>query len=202
VVDVSLVESVFNLMESLVPEYCLFGHVRRRSGGALPGVAPSNTYRTADGTYVVIAGNSDPIFKRLMRAIGLPELADDPDLARNDGRVAQAEMLDRAIGEWTARRDIDVVLETLDAAEVPASRIYSAADIVADPHFNARQMLLRAELPDGTPVRMPGIVPKLSETPGVVRWIGPKLGEHTAEVLAGLGFGEEQVEQLSGGAVK
>jgi crotonobetainyl-CoA:carnitine CoA-transferase CaiB-like acyl-CoA transferase len=201
VVDVSLVESVFNLMESLVPEYDLFGHVRPRSGGALPGVAPSNTYRTADGSYVVIAGNSDPIFKRLMRVIGRNELADDPALAHNDGRAAQAAMLDRMIGEWTARYDIDIVLKILAEADVPAGRIYSAADIVADPHYQARRMLLRAELPDGTSVRMPGIVPKLSETPGAVRWIGPKLGEHTAEVLAGLGFSDDQAERLSKGGV-
>lgn len=197
VVDVSLVESVFNMMESLVPEYDLFGHVRQRSGGALPGVAPTNTYRTADGSYVVVAGNSDPIFKRLMCTIGRPDLADDPALAFNDGRVAQAAMLDGAIGEWTGRHDIDTVLEKLSEAEVPVGRIYSVADIVADPHYQARQMLLQVELPDGTSVRMPGIVPKLSETPGEVRWIGPKLGEHTTEVLAGLGFCSEQLERLS-----
>ena len=196
VVDVSLVESVFNLMESLVPEYDLLGYVRERSGGALPGIAPSNTYGTCDGGYVVIAGNSDPIFCRLMRAIGRSDLADDPALAHNDGRVARCIELDAAIGEWSARRTTDEALAELDAAEVPAGRIYSAADIVTDPHYAARGMLLNATLPDGTAVKMPGIVPKMSDTPGEVRWQGPTLGEHTAEILADLGYTQSDVEQL------
>jgi crotonobetainyl-CoA:carnitine CoA-transferase CaiB-like acyl-CoA transferase len=196
IVDVSLVESVFNLMESLVPEYDLLGHVRERSGGALPGIAPSNTYRTEDGGFVVIAGNSDPIFRRLMQVIGRPDLADDPALARNDGRVAQNAMLDTAITEWTSHHAIDDVLAALERAEVPSGRIYSVADIVADPHYQAREMLLKADLPGGASVRMPGIVPKLSETPGEVRWQGPALGEHTSSVLAGLGYDASEIERL------
>ncbi|SIT45115.1 L-carnitine dehydratase/bile acid-inducible protein F [Paraburkholderia piptadeniae] len=196
VVDVSLVESVFNLMESLVPEFDLLGHVRERSGGALPGIAPSNTYRTEDGGFVVIAGNSDPIFKRLMHVIGRPDLANDPTLARNDGRVAQTAMLDAAITAWTSHHSIDDVLAALESAEVPSGRIYSVADIVADPHYEAREMLLKADLPGGASVKMPGIVPKLSETPGEVRWQGPTLGEHTSSVLADLGYGQSEIERL------
>ena len=196
VVDVSLVESVFNLMESLVPEYDLLGHVRERSGGALPGIAPSNTYRTEDDGYVVIAGNSDPIFKRLMNLIGRPDLADDPALAHNDGRVKQCAMLDQAITAWTSHHATEDVLAALEHAEVPAGRIYSVADIVADPHYQARDMLLQTQLPGGTSVKMPGIVPKLSDTPGEVRWQGPSLGEHTGSVLSELGFANEDIERL------
>jgi crotonobetainyl-CoA:carnitine CoA-transferase CaiB-like acyl-CoA transferase len=203
VVDVSLVESVFNLMESLVPEYDLLGHVRERSGGALPGIAPSNTYRTEDSSYVVIAGNSDPIFKRLMQVIGRSDLGDDPALARNDGRAAQCVMLDAAITAWTSRHSAEDVLAALERAEVPAGRIYSVADIVADPHYQAREMLLQADLPGGASVKMPGIVPKLSETPGEVRWSGPALGQHTDSVLADLGFAQSDIERLRReGAVK
>ncbi|QQC66649.1 CaiB/BaiF CoA transferase family protein [Paraburkholderia ginsengisoli] len=196
VVDVSLVESVFNLMESLVPEYDLLGHVRERSGGALPGIAPSNTYRTEDDGYVVIAGNSDPIFRRLMHLIGRPDLADDPALAHNDGRAKQSAMLDQAITAWTSRHATDDVLAALERAEVPSGRIYSVADIVADPHYQARDMLLQAQLPGGASVKMPGIVPKLSDTPGEVRWQGPTLGEHTGSVLSELGFANEDIERL------
>ncbi|MCY1333499.1 Succinyl-CoA--L-malate CoA-transferase beta subunit [compost metagenome] len=196
VVDVSLVESVFNLMESLVPEYDLQGHVRERSGGALPGIAPSNTYRTAGGAFVVIAGNSDPIYKRLMQVVERPDLAERSDLAHNDGRAAQSDMLDAAIEAWTRRHPIEQVLAALEAAEVPAGRIYSVADIVADPHYQARGMLLEAELPGGARVKMPGIVPKLSATPGAVNWQGPALGEHTDGVLAGLGLTEGDIQRL------
>ncbi|MDG0022984.1 CaiB/BaiF CoA-transferase family protein [Trinickia sp. Y13] len=203
VVDVSLVESVFNLMESLVPEYDLLGHVRERSGGALPGIAPSNTYRTKDGRFVVIAGNSDPIFLRLMQTIGRADLADDPALAHNDGRVKQSALLDKAIGEWARLHAIDDILAALERAQVPAGRIYSVADIVADPHYQARDMLLQAHLPGGVSVKMPGIVPKLSQTPGAVRWQGPALGEHTESVLGELGFDRDDFERLrSEGAVQ
>ncbi|OWJ58695.1 CaiB/BaiF CoA transferase family protein [Paraburkholderia caledonica] len=196
VVDVSLVESVFNLMESLVPEYDLLGHVRERSGGALPGIAPSNTYPTEDDGYVVIAGNSDPIFRRLMHAIGRADLADDPALAHNDGRARHCAMLDEAIAAWTSHHSTNDVLAALERAEVPAGRIYSVADIVSDPHYQARDMLLQAQLPGGASVKMPGIVPKLSDTPGEVRWQGPTLGEHTGSVLSELGFATEEIERL------
>ncbi|WP_374583270.1 CaiB/BaiF CoA transferase family protein [Pseudoduganella sp.] len=196
VVDVSLVESVFNLMESLVPEYDLLGHVRERSGGALPGIAPSNTYPTRDGSYVVIAGNSNPIYKRLMHAIGRADMAEDPQFAQNDGRAAQEKLIDAAIAGWTSAHTIEEVLAVLERAEVPAGRIYSVKDIVADPHYQARGMLLDTVLPDGVHVKMPGIVPKLSETPGEVRWQGPTLGQHTDGVLAGLGLTEAQIAAL------
>ncbi|SAK93233.1 L-carnitine dehydratase/bile acid-inducible protein F [Caballeronia fortuita] len=196
VVDVSLVESVFNLMESLVPEYDLLGHVRERSGGALPGIAPSNTYRTEDGGFVVIAGNSDPIYRRLMNVIGRPDLADDPALARNDGRVRHSAMLDEAITAWTSHHSMDDVLATLEREDVPSGRIYSVADIVNDAHYQARDMLLQANLPGGASVKMPGIVPKLSDTPGQVHWQGPALGEHTQAVLESLGFAADDVKRL------
>lgn len=196
VVDVSLAESVFNVMESLVPEYDMLGHVRERSGGALPGIAPSNTYPTADGAYVVIAGNSDPIFKRLMQTIGRADLAEDPEFAHNDGRAAQSDMLDGAISAWSSALPIDNVLKALEAAEVPAGRIYNVADIVADPHYQARGMILDADLPGGAIVKMPGIVPKLSETPGSVNWQGPALGQHTDSVLGELGMSTDDIAQL------
>ncbi|WP_395608740.1 CaiB/BaiF CoA transferase family protein [Pseudomonas sp. B22129] len=196
IVDVSLAESVFNLMESLVPEYDMLGHVRERSGGALPGIAPSNTYLTADGAYVVIAGNSDPIYKRLMHTIGRADLADAAEFAHNDGRAAKSGLLDAAITHWTSSLPIEQVLSALEAAEVPAGRIYSVADIVSDPHYQARDMLLDAELPGGVSVKMPGIVPKLSETPGEVNWQGPTLGQHTDDILGSLGLTGADIQRL------
>ena len=196
VVDVSLVESVFNVMESLVPEYSMLGHVRERTGGALPGIAPSNTYPTRDGAYVVVAGNSDPIFVRLMQAIGRPDLAERADLAQNDGRARHSELIDDAIAAWTGSLGIDEVLAVLEGAEVPAGRIYSAADIVADPHYQARDMLLDTTLPDGATLKMPGIVPKLSATPGQVNWQGPTLGQHTDTLLTELGLSEADIQRL------
>jgi crotonobetainyl-CoA:carnitine CoA-transferase CaiB-like acyl-CoA transferase len=195
-VDVALYEAVFGVMESLLPEFSRFRHIRERSGGSLPGIAPSNTYPCKDGSYVVIAGNSDGIFKRLMHAIGRPDLADDPSLARNDGRAKQERMLDDAIEQWTRQHDADEVLAALASADVPSGRIYTAADIYDDPHYRARGMIETVTLPDEQPVDLPGIVPKLSETPGETRWIGPRLGEHVEEVLAEIGITGEAVEQL------
>ncbi len=196
VIDVSLVESVFNVMESLVPEYDLLGEVRTRTGGALPGITPSNTYPSKDGGFVVIAGNSDPIFRRFMTAIGRPDLAEDPALRNNEGRSKQAAMLDAVIADWTKGLTVTDALKVLDRAEVPAGRIYSVADIVTDPHYLARDMILQAELPGNTHVKMPGIVPKLSETPGAVRCQGPALGAHTDSVLSELGFDEAAISSL------
>ena len=195
VIDVALYEAVFAMMESMLPEYGLGGFVRERTGASLPGIVPSNTYPCKDGKYVVIGANADSIFKRMMRAIGRADLADDPALATNDGRVKRTEELDAVIGEWTSRHLLDEVLEALDKAEVPSGRIYSIADIVADMHYQARGMIERHKL-GGQDLLLPGIVPKLSDTPGGTRWIGPRLGEHTAEVLAGLGFGEREVAEL------
>lgn len=196
VVDVSLVESVFNLMESMIPEYDLFGIVRERTGGSLPGISPSNTYAAADGGYVVIAGNSDPIFRRLMHAIGRADLGDDPALQNNQGRVARNGEIDGAIADWALQRDTLEVLKVLEAAEVPAGRLYSVADIVADPHYQARGMIQTMTLADGTVVRVPGIVPKLSVTPGEIRWPGPAVGEHNDAVLAEIGYSESEIAAL------
>jgi len=195
VVDVALYEAVFAMMESMLPEYGMGGYVRERSGAALPGIVPSNTYPCRDGKYVVIGANADSIFKRMMRAIGRADLADDPALASNDGRVKRTAELDQVIGEWTARNDLDTVLAVLDKAEVPSGRIYSIADIAADLHYQARGMIERHALGDQE-VLLPGIVPKLSDTPGATRWIGPKLGEHTGEVLAALGYSEGEIAAM------
>jgi formyl-CoA transferase len=183
VVDVALYEAVFAVMESLLPEYAHGGFVRERSGGSLPGIAPSNTYPCRDGKYVVIGANSDGIYRRLMQAVERPDLAEDPALAHNDGRVRHIERIDGAITAWTSRHTLEDALDVLRRADVPAGKIYSAADIHGDEHFRARGMIEPVTLPDGTHLDIPGIVPKLSETPGVTRWIGPELGQHNEEVL-------------------
>ncbi|ATF88836.1 MULTISPECIES: CaiB/BaiF CoA transferase family protein [Burkholderia] len=188
VVDVALYEAVFNMMESLLPEYSAFGAVRQAAGSSLPGIAPTNAYRCADGRYALIAGNGDGIFRRLMDIIGRTDLGEDPALARNDGRVAQVERIDAAIGEWTAQRPLDAVLAALHEGRIPAGRIYDVADIAADPHYQARDMILDTALPDGTPVQVPGIIPKLGATPGAITAPAPELGAHTDTVLAGLGI--------------
>ncbi len=195
-IDVALYEAVFAVMESLVPEYSSEGHVRERTGSALPGIVPSNTYLCADGRYVAIAGNGDGIFRRLMTAIGRSDLAEDPALAHNDGRVKQVEMLDGVIQEWTGRNQLEDILRIMDDASVPCGRIYTAEDIVNDAHYRARGMLESFELPGGKSVELPGIVPKLSATPGRTNWVGPALGEHTQEVLDSIGVTAEQLQQL------
>ncbi|NOT25843.1 MAG: CoA transferase [Acidobacteria bacterium] len=188
VVDAALYEAVFAVTESLLPEYSKAGLVRERSGASLPGISPSNTYTCGDGGYVVIGGNADGIFKRLMRAIGRADLADDPTLAHNDGRVVRNDEIDTAISDWTSRHSLTDVLAVLEAAEVPVGKIYTAADIHADPHYRARGMIESAVLPDGQVMEIPSIVPQLSETPGRTAWLGPALGSHADEVLASLGF--------------
>ena len=196
VIDVALYESVFNCMESLLPEYDAHGYVRSRSGSALPGIAPSNLYPCADGAYVLIAGNADSLYRRLMSAIGREDLRNDPSLARNDGRAAQMQRIDDAIAQWTRARTQSDVLAAMEAAEVPAGRIYTAADIAADPHYLARGMIEKITAADGEPLKVPGIIPKLSRTPGAIRTQAPKLGEHTDEVLHEIGYSDAQIAQL------
>ena len=196
VVDVALYEAVFAVMESLIPEFSRFGFVRERSGGSLPGIAPSNTYPCGDGGYVVIAGNSDGIFKRLMYAIGRADLAADPALARNDGRVEQIDRIDAAISGWTAQRGLQDVLGALERADVPVGRIYSAADIHRDAHYRHRGMIEAAVLPDGQAVDLPGLVPRLTQTPARTRWLGPALGAHVEEVLDTIGVSGEALSAL------
>jgi len=194
-IDVALYESVFNMMESLIPEFSVFGAVRQPAGSSLPGIAPSNAYRCRDGRYALIAGNGDSIYQRLMALIERPDLAADPALAHNDGRVKQVELIDAAISAWAASLDLDEVLAKLTAERIPAGKIYDAADIASDPHYKARDMLLETRLDDGTPVTLPGIVPKLGSTPGGVSRPAPTLGQHTDEVLEQLGIDAEQRAQ-------
>jgi formyl-CoA transferase len=196
VIDVALYEAVFNCMESLLPEYSAFGAVRGPGGSALPGIAPSNAYLCADGGYALIAGNGDSIFKRLMAAIGREDLGSDPALADNAGRVKRVEEIDAAIGAWTKTRTVTEVLQVLDAAAVPAGRIYTIADIAADPHYAARGMLQQMQLEDGEPLTVPGIVPKLSRTPGGQHRNAPALGQDTEAVLREVGVSEEQIAAL------
>jgi formyl-CoA transferase len=195
VIDVALHEAVFNCMESLIPEYSAFGAVREAAGSALPGIAPSNAYPCTDG-WVLVAGNGDSIFKRLMAAIGREDLAAAPDLAGNAGRVARVAEIDAAIGAWTAARAVQEVLDALGAARVPAGKVYTARDIAEDPHYRARDMLLEQTTRDGDTVTVPGIVPKLSATPGRIRTSAPRLGDDTDAVLAEAGLTAEQIALL------
>jgi formyl-CoA transferase len=196
VIDVALYESVFNVMESLLPEYDAQGVVRERSGSALPGIAPSNLYPCSDGSYVLIAGNADSLYYRLMSAIGREDLRDNPGLAKNDGRAARMAEIDDAIAAWTSQRTQEDVLGAMQQAEVPAGRIYSAADIAVDPHYAARGMIEQVVAGDGEPLKVPGIVPKLSATPGAIRSAAPQLGEHTDEVLRGAGYSDGEIGEL------
>ncbi len=200
-VDVALYESVFNLMESLVPEFDHAGVVRERTGGALPGIVPSNTYTTGDGENIVIAGNGDAIFKRLMLAMGRIDMAGDPQLARNDGRVPRSAEIDAAIQSWCATHTIDQALATLQAADVPAGKIYSVRDMMSDPQFLARGMFEQHHFEDGTPVKMPAVSPKLSATPGATKWLGPTLGQHTDAILRELGYSDAAIGELREGKV-
>lgn len=197
VIDVALNEAVFNVMESLVPEYSAFGAVREAAGSALPGIAPSNAYRCTDG-FVLIAGNGDSIFRRLMETIGRNDLGGAPDLADNAGRVARADELDRAIEAWTLTQSVQQVLDVLGAAGVPAGKVYTAKDIVEDPHYRARDMILSQTTRDGYEVEVPGVVPKLMGTPGTVRSSAPGLGDDTDAVLQELGYSTQDIAALRG----
>jgi formyl-CoA transferase len=196
VVDVALYEAVFNMMEGALPEYDLFGETRERTGSNLTGIVPSNTYLTRDGQHIVIGANADSIFKRLMHMIGRGDLAEDPALADNAGRAKRADELDAAIGAWTGRLGAEAVLAALAEAQVPSSKIYSMADIAADAQYLARDMIRQLKLGDGTALKVPGVVPKLSDTPGDIDWLGPGLGEHTDSVLAAYGYGSAEIAAL------
>ncbi len=196
VIDVALYEAVFNCMESLLPEYSAFGEVRQAAGSALPGIAPSNAYLCADGGYVLIAGNGDSIFKRLMNSIGRSDLAIDPQLANNDGRVERVEELDSVIGQWAKTMSTDQALEILDAASVPAGRIYTVADIANDPHFRARENIQSITMKDGSSLDVPGVLPKLSRTPGSIKTLAPDVGQDTDAVLREIGLNQIQIQAL------
>lgn len=196
-VDVALYESVFNMMESLVPDYDIAGAVRERMGRTMPGGVPSNTYTTRDQQNIIIAASTDAIFYRLMHAIDRNDLAEDPQLAHDKGRVRRVSEIDAAIQAWCDTRTMPEVLDVLRKAAVPASKIYSVADIFTDPQFEARGMIEQCYFPDGRPVKLPAVVPKLSATPGGTRWVGPRLGEHTEEILQGLGYSAVMIAELA-----
>ena len=196
VVDVALYEAVFAMMESLVPEYDMFGFIRERTGNIMPGITPSNTHTTRDGRHIIVGANGDAIFKRLMNAIGRTDLAENPSLATNSGRDAQRDEIYAVIEAWVGAHDSEHVLKVLHEAEVPVSRIYSVADMLEDPQFLARQIIETVRLKGGKQLKIPGIVPKLSDTPGGTEWVGPELGEHNEEVLGKLGYTSEAIARL------
>ena len=196
-IDVALYEAIFSLMESMVPEYDVFDYIRERSGSSLPGIAPSNTYRCLNDKYIVIGGNGDAIFKRLMTVVGRPDLAEDPRFSSNDGRVKEADYLDQLIELWTSQLELKDALQILDKAGVPAGPIYSVKDIVEDEHVQSRKLIESVEIGDLGKVKIPGIIPKLSVTPGKTEWIGPGLGEHNQDVLSNLlSYSEEVIASL------
>lgn len=196
VVDVALYEAIFAMMESMIPEFDVFGFIRERTGNIMPGITPSSIHTTADGKHVQIGANGDAIFKRFMLTIGREDPANDPQLASNDGRDSRRDELYGVIDRWVNSLPLAQVVEQLNQAEVPASRIYSAEDMLGDPQYLAREMFLKAQLPDGKDFKMPGIVPKLSDTPGSCEWVGPELGEHNAVVLQSLGYDSDAVARL------
>ena len=196
VIDIALYEAVFNCMESLLPEYSAFGEVRQAGGSALPGIAPSNAYLCGDGGYVLVAGNGDSIFKRLMNMIGRVDLANDPALENNDGRVARVAELDQAIGAWAQTMTTDQALQLLDSVAVPAGKIYTVADIAKDPHYKARGNIQNIQMRDGTNLDVPSVIPKLSRTPGSIKTLAPEIGENTDEILQSIGLTQAQVASL------
>ena len=196
IIDIALYEAVFNCMESLLPEYSAFGEVRQAAGSALPGIAPSNAYQCRDGRYVLIAGNGDSIFKRLMQVIGREDLGQDAELGSNDGRVKRVGELDRAIGIWASQRTAEQVLEALDQASVPAGKIFTVEDIAKDPHYHARGMIETIHMKDGSSLQVPGIVPKLSRTPGSIKSLAPEVGEQTDQILSEIGLTSQQITAL------
>ena len=196
VIDIALYEAVFNCMESLLPEYSAFGEIRQAGGSALPGIAPSNAYLCSDGGYILIAGNGDSIFKRLMGMIGRNDLANDPALENNVGRVARVTELDQAIGEWAKTMSTDQALQLLDAVAVPAGKIYTVADIANDPHYKARGNIESIRMRDGTVIDVPGVIPKLSRTPGSIKTLAPDIGENTDAILRDMGLTDDQVASL------
>ena len=196
IIDIALYEAVFNCMESLLPEYSAFGEVRQAAGSALPGIAPTNAYQCADGGYVLVAGNGDSIFKRLMTVIGRDDLGNDPQLENNEGRVKRVTELDQAIGEWTKTVSTTKALEALDAVAVPAGRIYTIADIANDPHYKARENIQTIQMRDGSTLDVPSVLPKLSRTPGSIKSLAPEIGENTDEILKSIGLSESQIASL------
>ncbi|NYT21979.1 CoA transferase [Alcaligenaceae bacterium] len=196
VIDVALYESVFNMMEGALPEYDRLGMTREPAGSSLQGIAPTNAYPDKDGRYFLIAGNGDSIFPRLMSLIGRDDLGSDPALARNPGRVADMARIDEAISAWSSQRGMDEALEELAGAGVPAGKIFTIKDIVEDEQYRARDMIREITLNDGSRLKVPGVMPKLSATPGGFEGGGPALGQHTEEVLETLGFDASDIEQL------
>ena len=196
IIDIALYEAVFNCMESLLPEYSAFGEVRQAAGSALPGIAPTNAYQCADGGYVLVAGNGDSIFKRLMTVIGRKDLGNDPQLETNDGRVKRVAELDQAIGEWAKTVSTTKALEALDSVSVPAGKIYTVADIASDPHYKARENIQTIQMQDGTKLDVPGVIPKLSRTPGSIKTLAPDIGQNTDEILKSIGLSDDQVASL------
>lgn len=185
VIDVALYESIFNLMEGIVPEYDGAGVIREPSGTTVTGIVPTNTYRCDDGKYVVIGGNGDSIFKRLMVAAGRSDMAENPEMADNAGRVVHEEEIDEALSLWCQAHSSTHILNTLEEVRVPVGPIYSVEDMMVDPHFQARGMFEQVEI-DGKPLKIPALLPKLASTPGRTDWPGQDVGSHNDEVLRGI----------------